>query len=58
MDPIYHPHFPSTDNDHYERLTNNAQRMANPFRLAMYKYSPDEEARCLQAWEAVRRAKK
>jgi hypothetical protein len=39
----YHPHYPTIDNDYYERLTANAHKMANPFRLMCMLYSVDQE---------------
>ena len=50
-DDLYHPHYPSTDKDYFERLTSNASKMANPIRLMCSKYTPAEEIE-LAAWWA------
>jgi hypothetical protein len=47
----YHPHYSSIDKDYYQRLADNAIRIANPFRLTCHKYTEQGEARCLQVWE-------
>jgi hypothetical protein len=52
-DPLYHPHYPSTDGDYTQRLMDNAARMANPYRLMCKLYSDAEETWLASKWAAA-----
>lgn len=54
MNDDYHPHYPSIDDDYFQRIADNAERMSNPYRLACCLYSPEQE-RFLSAYCAARR---